>query len=231
MMNKLTLNKSSSCSMFLSTSFSTWSTSNTEWSSPFTRCKYKSVLVLSTDPSLFSCTLKSSMLTTEFVTRASFSRKELILSRISEGCARRTKRTLWSSRRRYMNTWASSSRPSVSFTNTLKKNSRFSPNTRILPPVYLSKIRFNLMAKLLEYKSTITTYITMRSILKLGIAIHEMLPNRISTIDTPIFLSFLLNYIQLVSSLSIFCHGCYQSQYIFKLFPASRHMFRICKLW
>lgn len=95
-----TLKRSSNCSIFLSTNLSTCSTSSTEWSWPFTRCKYKSVFVLSTEPSLFSCTLRSSMLTTESVTRAKRSRNTCILSRISDGWDRRTKRTRWSSRSR-----------------------------------------------------------------------------------------------------------------------------------
>lgn len=118
--NYTTLKSSSKYSIFWSTNFNTCSTSSTEWSSPFTRCRYKSVFVLSTEPSLFSWTLKSSILTTDSVTRAKCSRNTDILSRISDGWARRTNRTRWSSRSRYMNTCASSYRPSVSLANTWK---------------------------------------------------------------------------------------------------------------
>lgn len=62
------LNRLSSFSMFLSTSSSTSDTSRIELSRRFTRCKYKSVFVLSTEPSWFSCTLYSSTLMIALVT-------------------------------------------------------------------------------------------------------------------------------------------------------------------
>lgn len=62
------LNRLSSFSMFLSTNSRTSDTSRIELSRRFTRCKYKSVFVLSTEPSWFSCTLYSSTLIIALVT-------------------------------------------------------------------------------------------------------------------------------------------------------------------
>ena len=62
------LNKSSNCSIFWSTNLKTSETSMMELSFLSTRCRYRSVFVRSTVPSLFSWTLKSSMFTIAFVT-------------------------------------------------------------------------------------------------------------------------------------------------------------------
>lgn len=64
----LTLKRESRYLIFLSRDVRTWFTSRTEWSSLLTRCRYKSVFVVSTAPSSFSWTLYASTFTMAPVT-------------------------------------------------------------------------------------------------------------------------------------------------------------------